>query len=151
MRKRRVSSWPDDFGKVQWGTTARLNVFRAFVAGVVWAVIVLIASLGGPARVGTMPWGAIPFVAALGYIGLAILFVTAARIIAGIAGKTGMLGVSAVTFLFGLAIAVGDPLVFMLRRTRPSLVPVARFRPFNAALVLFVLEPVEMAWKWRYY
>jgi len=61
-------SWRDDFRKVQWGATIHLNVLRAFAAGVVWAVILLLVSGTGSQTPDGTPWWAIPFIAGLGYV-----------------------------------------------------------------------------------
>ncbi|MHB1861339.1 MAG: hypothetical protein ACYCVL_00080 [Gemmatimonadaceae bacterium] len=136
-------SWRDDLRKVRWGATARLNMLRACAAGLVWAVIVLIASWGQLTAPGATPWWAIPFIAGLGYVGFVITFLLAAKIMTAVGGDAGKLGVAVVTFVSGLAIAVGDPLVFVLHRKNPARVPVEKFRPVNVVLVLFVLDPIK--------
>lgn len=48
-----------------------------------------------------------------------------------------------VSGVFGLFVAVGDPLVFALSKFKPELVPVERPAFFSPRVIEFVLSPFE--------
>ena len=136
-------SFRRDFKKVQWGRTLWLNLLRAFAAGVVWAIVMLIASFSNPPSADAPPWYALPFILPIGYLFVLPMFLITAKIFVAFTGDIGELGVGLATILFGLALAVGDPLVFTLHRLKPALVPTEKFNFLNFALVLYVLDPLK--------
>ena len=144
-------SFRRDFKKVQWGRTLWLNLLRAFAAGVVWAIVVLVASFYNSATSAGMPWYALPFILPIAYLFFLPVYLISAKIFTAIIAafvsdfqNLADLFISLVTIVFGLAIAVGDPLVFALHRTKPRLVPTERFNFVNVALVLYVLDPAKI-------
>jgi len=150
VRRDRSFSWRRDFRRVQWGATTRVNILRAFAAGLVWMVVATIASVRQTGGSTLLHWWTIPFITGLGYIGLVMLFLPVAKLLTAFGGDAGKTGVNVLTFIGGLLVAVGDPLVFMVQRKWPNLVPAERFRPFNAALVVFVVDSAAMTYRWRY-
>jgi hypothetical protein len=138
-----------DLRVVQWGATAQLNILRALIAGLVWTVLLLAATAWEPAGLGAL-WWVIPLLTIALLLGLVLLFLPTAWLMSFVPWNVGPVVVNAVNLVAGLAVLVGDPLVFMLCRRWPALVPAGEFRPFNWALVVFVRDPAGMRWR-RWY
>jgi hypothetical protein len=132
-----------NFKAVQWGPTLALHLLRAFSAGIVWAIVVLLAnggSSGGPT------WWTLPLLLPSAYLFSLPIYLLAVKIFSAFMGDgIGQLSVAVVTLLFALGIAVGDPLVYILHKTKPAFVPTEKFNFVNFALVLFVLDPAKAA------
>ena len=130
--------------RARWGSTLWLNLLRAFAAGIVWGLGILVVNLttGEPSAT---PWYTVPFVAPFTYLLFVPIFLLTGKIFTTFVGGIGELAVGFFSFVLSLMIAVGDPLVFLLHRQAPHLVPVDRFGFMNFKLVLFVLdtEPAE--------
>jgi hypothetical protein len=136
-------SFRKDFDKVQWGKTLWLNLLRAFCAGIVWGLVMLIASFSNPPSGDAPPWYALPFIFPLGFLFTLPMFLIAAKIFLAAMGDSGEFAVNLVTILLGLGLAAGDPFVFALHRIKPTLVPTEKFNFLNFALVLYVLDPAK--------
>lgn len=121
--------------RVVWPQTLHLNAVRSIAAGLVWAVVVALAS--GFAAVG---WWTVPFWAPIYYFALVPMLALLGRPIARLMGDAGQLGMSVTTLLGALMLVVGDPLVFTLWKLRPEWLPVAKFSPLNFKLVIFVFD-----------
>jgi hypothetical protein len=121
---------------IDWTSTIKLNVMRAFSAGLIWGVVSL--TVGNGPMFGAL---LMPVVFAVGYVGAIPLFYIGAKIMSAVAGDIGMLGVRLATIFFALGIAAGDPLVYFLFKKRPDLMPVQVFKPFNFTMTLFVVNP----------
>ena len=134
-----IFSFREDSRKVQWGSTLWLNFFRAFCAGTVWGVITLITN--NPPMAGEFPWYSLPFVFPLAlFFGFPMYTLVAKGFDAIMGGK---LAENFMTLLFSLGIIVGDPIVFVLHRIMPRLIPVEKFNFFNFIVFIFVLNPIE--------
>jgi len=136
-------SFRENLKKIQWGRTLGLNLLRAFAAGVVWGIVMLFASAGSPDP-NAPPWFAMPFFLPFGYLFFLPCFLIAGKLVTMVGGGIGELAVGLGTIIFGLGIAVGDPLVFALHKLKPALVPTEKFSFINFAIVVFVLDPNKM-------
>jgi hypothetical protein len=136
-------SFSRDYKKVQWGRTLWLNLLRAFAAGLVITIIVLIS--GGNTGPNGPPLLAIPFLAPLIYLIALPAYLIATKIMATFAGGAGGVGVLIVSVMFGLVLVAGDPLVFALHKLKPALVPTERFNFMNFTLCIWVLDPQKVA------
>lgn len=134
----------DELARVRWAATIKLNFLRAFSAGMVWAVAILVAPHGG-ATIAELC--TIPLIASVGYVGVLPIFFLSAKVMKTFAGDAGEFGVRLLTLACGIAIAVGDPLVYLLHQKRPAWVPVDRFRPLNVTMVVYVMGPAEQPLK----
>lgn len=124
---------PANLKSVQWGATIALNTMRAFSAGLVWAVVTLFS--GGPG------WWLLPFLLAAGYVLMLPGYFLACKIAAVFIGDYAQIGIGLLTLIIALGIAVGDPGVYFLRKSKPHWVPVETFKPINVAMVLYVMHP----------
>ncbi len=115
---------------VQWKPTLQVHLVRSVGAGLVWMVFMLFIDRASPWW--TMPL-ALPFVY---FLGLPFYLMIAK--VAAAFGDTGKAFAGFITLALALGIVVGDPLVYILHKQRPDLVPVERFRLVNFAIVLFV-------------
>jgi hypothetical protein len=136
-------SFRTDFKKVQWGRTLWLNLLRAFSAGFVIAIVVLIS--GGNTGPNGPPLFTIPFLAPLVYLIALPAYLIATKIFTAFAGNSGGVGVFIVSVMFGLVLAAGDPLIFALYKIQPTLVPTEKFNFMNFTLCLWVLDPQKVA------
>jgi hypothetical protein len=130
-----------NFKAVQWKPTLILHALRAFCAGLVWAIVLLFA--GGTAG-GGPSWWSMPVMFPLAYILAFPFYLLVAKMFLAFMGDgLGQLAVGLVMLIFAVGIAVGDPLVYLLHKKRPDLVPTETFRLVNLVAVLFVLDPAR--------
>jgi len=133
-------SFADDIKKVQWGRTICLNMMRALAAGIVWGIVLLVTG-NGSGGADAPQWFMLPIMLPLGYLFIVPMFLIIGKIMTAILGQLGEIGVGMMTLLMGLGLAVGDPLVYLLYKLKPALVPTEKFNILNFALILFVLDP----------
>ncbi len=122
---------------VNWKLTLFTNLQRSVAAGCVFGVVFLFMMLSGGEK--EMPRYlpfVMPFLFPIGYFSIylptgLILMWLGERVPFGWA-------LSLVGLLFGLLVAAGDPLVFILRQVKPESVPVKDFYFINLSMVLFV-------------
>lgn len=131
-----------DMDKVLWGKTIWLNLMRAFSMGI--AVTLIITLFGVKMGEGSPPLFAIPFIALIGYIFIIpalLLFFQINSIFLGSNNLLTVLIKMSYTFCFGALMSLGDPLVFLLHKVMPSLVPQQEYKLMNFAWCIFVLDP----------
>ena len=137
-----------DLGRVHWGSTLKLAVGRAFFAGVVLAVFMLVTSASGPAKPPVGELLAIPFVWAV----IGPVFSTGMHFAGRIFFFIGDMADGIVETIFGLMaacllvmgsllMAAGDPIVYFLNRQFPALFNIADLRFFNFRPMIFITYP----------
>jgi hypothetical protein len=136
-------SFREDFKKVQWGRTLALNMMRAFAAGIVWGIVMLMTG-NGSGSPDSPRWFLMPFFLPAAYLGILPIFLITSKIITSTLGQLGEMGVGMMTLLLGLGLAVGDPIVYLVHKLKPSLVPTEKFSFINIVLILFVLDPTKI-------
>lgn len=123
--------------QVLWKETFVLNLQRSFGAGCVLGVIFLFVMASGGDK--GMPFFfpfLTPIIFPIGYflfympVGLVLLWLGERVPFGWALSLTGL--------LFGLPVAAGDPLVFLVRSIKPEWVPVKQFSIINLAIVVFV-------------
>jgi hypothetical protein len=136
-----TSSLGEFFRDVDWKNTLILNFERAFLASLVWAIVLFFITKAG--GVGS-EWEtfiyflvALPFSFTLLYIPLGVVYSYITR------NKTSESNIGCIiTWMFVVAptlmIIVGDPILFLLHRIKPSLVPVDKYRFIEFSLAIFV-------------
>lgn len=130
-----------DLKAVDWKPTLQLHLLRSIGAGLTWAVVLLVAVGNAP---DAPPWWAMPFAFPFIYfIGLPF-YLLIAKIAAGF-GDMGKAFAGFITLALAVGIVAGDPLVYVLFKQRPDLVPVQRFSLFNFVAVLFVQQRGSLA------
>jgi hypothetical protein len=125
-----------DYRRVDWSATARLNLLRSAFAGLVWALFQWLAgAVPGAVAVGTVV--AFPLAYAVFMLPFGLLAAWLASVGVPVAGWF--------TVVFAVLMAMGDPLVWLVHRNRPSWVPVDRPALMNLRLVIFVTQvtPVQ--------
>lgn len=125
-----------NFKEVDWLPTLQLHVVRAVCAGLVWMLVALCAGAGLKALTAPLMF---PFFYVIGlpiYLGVA-------KLVGAIMGDQGFgqLVMGLIVLAASLGIVVGDPLVMILHRQVPRLVPVEEFKFMNFVMVLFVCRP----------
>lgn len=123
-------SFRRDFKRIQWVETLWLNCLRAAAAGIVWCIVFSILQ---PQDI--RHWLILPIALPLGYP----VILLPIGLLAAFLSQRGLPWLGIVTLLFTLEVFPGDPLVFILHKVYPRLVPVQRFGFVNFRLVLFVL------------
>ena len=134
-------SFDRDLKKVQWGSTIQLNMMRVFFASIIW--IPIIAFSGSKSDI---PIFSIPLIAPIAYICIFPFLLTTLVIIDKMPILLGGRMIADIVLLIfpfavGIAIALGDPLVFALKNFKPNLVPMQKFNFINFAWCMFVLDP----------
>jgi len=131
-----------DFRKIRWKETLLLNFVRSVFAGVAWMVILFIMSvqMGGRAP-DLAPWQALIF--PLSYL----TFFLPLGLVCMFLGEIGVPLIGLMTFVTASCVAVGDPLVFVLHKMIPGLVPVKNFGLLNFRLIIFVVADATEAKK----
>ena len=121
--------WKRDFKNVNWQSTLKYNLFRAIGAGIVWCILELMTGAGAHA---------LPMLIAfpIGYF----IFLLPIGLITGWLSGMGVPWVGLVNFLFALMLFVGDPLVYVLKKAKPELVPIDKPGFFNFKLVIFIIN-----------
>ena len=130
-----------DMPRVQWGRTLWLNLLRGFAAGIVWAIVLLVLGEDAPQGPHSTPWYLVPLVLPTGYLCMLPFFVVATKIVTAVLGDAANIGVACLSIVLGLLVIVGDPLLFLAHKLRPSLLPVEQFSFVNFALIIYVLRP----------
>ncbi len=137
-------SFDRDLKNVKWGSTIQLNMMRVFFASIIW--IPIIALSGSKSDT---PIFAIPFIAPIVYVCIFPFLLATLTIIDKmpiLLGGRMIADIVLIIFPFavGIAIALGDPLVFVLKNFQPNLVPMQKFNFINFAWCMFVLEPQKI-------
>jgi hypothetical protein len=137
-------SFDRDLKNVQWRATIQLNMMRVFFASVMW--IPIIALSGSKSDT---PVLAIPFIAPIVYVFILPILIATLSIIDKMPILLGGRMIADIVllilpFFIGIAIALGDPLVFALKKIQPNLVPMQKFNFVNFAWCMFVLDPQKI-------
>lgn len=127
-----VFSWRRDFKSVNWSGTLKYNSLRAAGAGVVWCLLGVVAGA---------KWQALQML--LFPICYYVFFLPIGLIAAWLSGL-GVPWVGLLAAIFAFFVGVGDPLVFVLKKVRPDLVPAESVKFFSLKTVIFLLgRPAE--------
>ncbi len=124
-----------DFRKIQWGATLWYNLLRASCAGLVIGVLMFFFNQNETDLFSAI---ASPLVWPIGYL---ILFLPLG-IIFSILRELPFVGILSVFFSL-IAVAIGDPIVCILHKFFPKLVPVESPSIFSLILVFWVLDAPE--------
>ncbi len=129
-----------DFRSVSWGATLLYNIERAAATGVVAGVLCLFFAHGANAP--PVPWFVLPLVWPLMYVFVflptGLLLSALSRMVPGPFGLMSM-------FLALFAVAAGDPVLCIIKRFDPSVVPVDRPPLVSLNLTFYVLKAEESA------
>lgn len=137
-------SFRRDLKYVDWKKTIQLNAMRAAAAGLIVGSLMAVVVVSMGTTLGERAVGlAFPLIyAVILPIGLPMYFA-----IAVVCGKLGELGVPFVGWLpvfMAIMFAFGDPLIYLLHRSRPDLVPVDQPSVISLRLVIFVLDTMKV-------
>lgn len=128
-----------DFREIQWGATIWYNLLRAACAGLVLALLMFLFPQSQGDRIIAL---AAPLVWPIGYL---IIFLPMGIIFSLLQGlQVPLVGLVAAVFAI-LAVGVGDPIVCILHRIRPGLVPVDSPPLFSVYIIFWVLTAPEIS------
>ena len=114
-----------------WKSTLLLNFERAAAAGIVWTVVTLLTAPNNQSVTESLK---MLYMFPLGYLfGLMPIGLIAIKL-----GEQGIEWAKIVGGVISLLIVVGDPIVYLLSKLLPHIVPVQQFKMFNRVLVLLV-------------
>jgi hypothetical protein len=132
-------SLKDNFKKIQWVPTFLLHLMRAFSAGLIWCLVMMFTGARGTVS---------PFSILLTFPIIYFTFVPMILVISKIMSIfIDVLGegfYAMVSFFFALLIIVGDPLLFVLNKLKPGILPVEKFNIVNFSMMLFILDPIKV-------
>lgn len=127
-----------DFRVIEWRATLWYNLLRATCAGIVFAILhMILPSANGPAT----PLQALALVPMLpiGYLA----FVLPVSLLISLFSWVPFIGILGLAL--ALTVAIGDPLVCLLKRLAPTAVPVDHPTLFSLTPVFWVLKADEYA------
>lgn len=123
-----------DFKNIQWKRTIGLNLLRSAIAGVVWFFIITVTD---KAHGSALPMLFFPLVFSLFFLPFGIF--------ASFLSKWGVPYVGWATVFFTFLVFVADPIMYILHRTIPRIVPVEKYKFLSLHLVIFVLNNPDIA------
>lgn len=129
-----------DFKYIQWGPTLLVNFERAISASLIWVILAFFLNSG--TNPFTMLLTPIIYFVILLPVGLISIYLT----------ELGVPFAWFITLMALVTIVPGDPLLFIIHKIVPKLVPIKNYGLLNFTLILSVLEPTapsigEQWWK----
>lgn len=125
-----------DFRQIKWGATLWYNLLRAASAGVVLGVLIFLFPHREDARISAL---VLPFVWPIAYL---VMFLPMGVVFA-VWRSLPFVDLLAAFFAL-IAVAIGDPLVCILHKIQPKLVPVESPALFSFYLIFWVLDAPEI-------
>lgn len=122
------------FKNILWKPTFQVNLTRAVVAGIVWTIIAYFMGMETPPG---MPgkW-LYMFIWPIGYL----LFFLPLGIVAGWLNRIGIPFVGLLTFIPAMMVIPADPIMFILHKVNPNLVPVDEYRFIEPSISIWVYD-----------
>jgi len=126
-----------DFRQIQWGPTLQYNLLRSACAGLVLGILMFIFPQSQGDRLTAL---AAPFVWPFGYL---FMFLPMGLVFSLLRGVP-FVGLLAAFFAI-VAVSIGDPIVCILHKFVPKLVPVDSPPLFSVYLIFWVLNAPEIS------
>ncbi|HMO52365.1 MAG TPA: hypothetical protein PKA21_14695 [Kiritimatiellia bacterium] len=126
-----------DFRQIQWGATLWYNLLRSACAGLVLGILMFIFPEAAGDRTSALTT---PFIWPIAYV---ILFLPMG-IIFSLLRNLPFVGLIAAFFAL-IAVAIGDPIVCILHKIFPKIVPVESPPLFSLYIVFWVLNAPEVS------
>jgi hypothetical protein len=123
--------YAQDSSRIAWRQTIVTNMIRSSLGGIVFAVIALVVAREPTALV-------LPLVAPIGWLIVGLPGWLLCQKLSQTPKAVVALGFVVPFLLLGLA---GDPLLFLVAKVKPDLIPVERPGLMSFSAVLFVLKP----------
>lgn len=123
-----------DFRRILWKETIWYNLLRAAGAGCVIGVLMLLFGEDADSRLQGL---SAPLIWPAAYM---IVMLPLGVVTAKLAWSSGWVALFA-RFVSLIAVAIGDPLVCLLHRFAPNLVPLQEPPLFSTQIIMFVLKP----------
>ncbi|HVT87725.1 MAG TPA: hypothetical protein VHD56_02650 [Tepidisphaeraceae bacterium] len=132
-----------DFRSIMWGATLQYNVLRAACAGLVVAIIMLIAIIkSAPGQGPQVPIPMLLLLPIFWPLAFFFVFFPVSLVLAWLSEMLPILAFVAICYAL-MFVTIGDPIVCILRKFAPKLVPVERPSFFSLRPVYWVLKPEE--------
>ncbi len=128
-------SFARDFRSIDWGATLKHSLLRAFCAGLVWAIVMMLTD--GHINIGTVLM--VPLIFPVFYMAILLPLGILAAKLSGVVPFVGWIAIIA-----AVLIVVGDPLVCILSLFAPKLVPMDKPGFFNFVIVIWLLKSEEV-------
>lgn len=125
-----------DFRHILWGPTLKYNLLRSACAGVVLGLAMITFPQDGGRALGLVT----PLMWPIGYL----VFFLPFGIMLSLFRALPFVGLFA-AFLSLIAVAIGDPIVYVLKKNFPQIVPVDSPPLFSLNLIFWVLDAPEVA------
>lgn len=118
-----------DFRFIAWGRTIQFNIVRSVIASVIWAIVLA----AGEGRTDSLTIAAaLP----IGYLGILMPI----GVVAGWLASLGVPFVGWYSIIFALVVIVADPVIFVLHRWLPRLLPIKDPGFLNLKLIIFLVD-----------
>lgn len=130
-----------DFGRIQWAPTLKLAMGRSVASGFVITLLMALFGAGQGATLAGMAgfflmWS---LTSAIGTPGVSMMIKGMNAVFAGMGLGIAVLAGNIILFGLSLAVASGDPIVYLLNKRFPMLFEVDDFKLFNLQPTIFVL------------
>lgn len=125
-----------DFRKIKWGATIWYNLLRAACAGLVLGILMLIFAQSADDRFTAI---AAPLVWPIAFL---VIFLPMG-VVFSVLRELPFVGLLAAFFAL-VAVAIGDPIVCVLHKLSPKVIPVESPPIFSLNLIFWVLDAPEI-------
>jgi len=120
-------SFKRDFKKIKWRSTLLLTFIRTVTAGLIWGIIGLIFFENTLYQSFAL------------FVGVPLIFIPFVIFI-NILSKIGFPFIGAFTIPLSIFVISADPILYLVHKTNPSLIPVKEYGLLNFELMIFVIE-----------
>jgi hypothetical protein len=139
-------SFTRDFRRIRWGATIWFNILRAICTGCLWTTFLLIVMHDTPKPPDAPSLAFMPlFWPICSYIGLFPFVLLLKGVAAVFPDGFGFFILIPAFFFTAFAVSIGDPLVCILHKIFPKLVPVNDPPLFSTHFVFWVLDAPEVS------
>ena len=116
---------------VMWNGTLWLNFLRAAIAGVVWFTFGIITGA-------SVNQGALTIL--LGFSVMYLIILLPLGLVCSLLSDAGVPLTGLIASICAVSVVVADPIVFILHKIKPEIVPVKDYGFINFLLVIFVVD-----------
>jgi len=133
--------WKRDYKYINWEKTLIVNSLRAGATGCVYLVFFLFALLteGQHSNFETQFIFVLIFIPIIAPIAYLIIYLPIGLICTFLSNK-GVPFVGWFSLLLSIVLMLGDPLIYIIKKVKPNLVPVEYYSLINFTMIIFVLE-----------
>lgn len=128
-----------NFKQINWNATMKVNLIRAFVAGIIWAIFMFVMYSSDPSSApGNTPFASLiyPLVVPIGYF----LFLLPLGVVCGWISNLGVPFIGLVSLFPAIIIFPADPVMFFIHKYNSNLIPVESYKFIEPHLSIWVMN-----------